>query len=264
MSKLVWDTPGEKTFQFGVDHGVIYMNDGRVVPWNGLVSVTEKADRTNAPVYFDGHKVHDFVSTGSYAATIKAITYPNEILEVEGHGRIINGAWIADQRPTTFCMSYRTKIGNDQEPDGSAYRIHVLYNVSVISSDKTYNTVGQLVSPMTFEWSATTVPEETDYMPPSAHLFFDSNDLSPEVLEWLELRLYGGETANPDFPTYAELTEYVFTYYAVEIVDNNDGTWTAITDLPGYLTMLTTSSFQLDNVDATSLDADTYIISSTR
>jgi hypothetical protein len=264
VAKIEWGTPGEKELQFGVDHGVIYMNDGRAVPWNGLVSVTEKSDRTASPVYFDGHKVHDHVSTGSYGATIKAITYPDEILEVEGFGEIIQGAWVGEQRPTTFCMTYRTQLANDLEPTGSAYRIHVLYNVSLIAADKTYNTVGQLASPMTFEWSATTVPEESDFMGPGAHLFFDSNELTPAVLEWLELRLYGGDTANPDFPSYAELTEYLFSYYAVEIVDNNDGTWTANINGPGYLTMLTATSFQLDNVDAVTVDANTYVVSSTR
>jgi hypothetical protein len=264
MAKIEWGTPGEKEFQFGVDQGVIYMNDGRIVPWNGLVSVTEKSDKTSSPVYFDGHKIHDFVSSGSFAATIKAITYPDEILEVEGYGQIIQGAWIGDQRPSTFCMSYRTKIGNDLEPDGSGYRIHVLYNVALVAADKTYNTIGDSISPITFEWSATTTPEEADYISPGAHLFFDSKDLVPEVLEWLELRLYGGETANPDFPTYTELAEYLIGYYAVEIIDNNDGTWTAITNSPGYLTMLTATSFQLDNVTATVVDANTYTLSSTR
>jgi hypothetical protein len=264
MAKIEWGTPGEKEFQFGVDQGVIYMTDGRVVPWNGLVSITEKADRTSSPIYFDGHKIHDFISTGSFSATIKAITYPDEILEAEGHGQIIQGAWVGDQRPTTFCMSYRTQIANDLEPGGSAYRIHLLYNVSLIAADKSYNTVGELASPMVFEWSATTVPEEAEFMSPGAHLFFDSNDISPEVLDQIETWLYGGETANPTLPTYAQLTEYLYTYYAVEIIDNDDGSWTAKTDLPGYLTMLTATEFQLTNVDATVVDADTYTVSSTR
>ena len=264
MPKLEWGVPGQKEFEFGVDQGVIYMNDGRAIPWSGLVSVSEKPDRTSTPVYFDGHKVHDFVSTGSFAATIKAITYPDEILEIEGYGEMVQGAWVGEQRPSTFCMTYRTKIGNDLETGGSAYRIHILYNVSLVAADKTYNTVGELASPMTFEWSATTVPEESEWFAPGAHIFIDSDDISPAVLEWVELRLYGGETANPTFPTYSELISYIYTYYSVEIIDNDDGTWTAKTDLPGYLTMLTTTSFQLDNVDATVVDANTYTISSTR
>jgi hypothetical protein len=264
MAKIVWGASGEKEFQFGVDQGVVYMDDGRAVPWNGLVSVTEKSDRTIEPIYFDGHKVHDYVSTGSYAAAIKAITYPDEILEVEGYGEIIQGAWVGEQRPTTFCMSYRTQLANDLEMTGSAYRIHILYNVSLVAADKSYNTVSELASPMTFEWSATTVPEEADFIAPGAHIFIDSDEIAPDVLEWLELRLYGGDTANPSFPSYAELTNYLFDYYAVEIVDNNDGTWTANTDLPGYLTMLTASSFRLDNVTATVIDVNTYTLSSTR
>ena len=43
---LVWDLVGERFYETGVDHGVLYIpdvsgvyNDG--VAWNGLVSVTE-------------------------------------------------------------------------------------------------------------------------------------------------------------------------------------------------------------------------------
>lgn len=264
MPKIEWGSPGSKTFQFGVDQGVIYMNDGRYAPWNGLVSVTEKSGRSSEPVYFDGHKVHDFISSDSYAATIKAITFPDEILEVEGYGRILDGIWVGEQRPTTFCMTYRTQIANDIEPDQFAYRIHILYNVSLVASDKVYNTVGALASPMTFEWSATTVPEESDWTGPGAHIFIDSHKVTPAVLEWIELKLYGGETANPAFPTYSDLLDYIYSYYTVEIVDNNDGTWTANTELPGIIVMTSATQFQIIGVDSTTIDANSFTVSSTR
>ena len=45
MGKLSWDGVGERIYETGVDHGVLYVMDelgyGRGVPWNGLTSVTE-------------------------------------------------------------------------------------------------------------------------------------------------------------------------------------------------------------------------------
>ena len=45
MGKLSWDGVGERIYETGVDHGVLYVMDedgyGRGVPWNGLTAVTE-------------------------------------------------------------------------------------------------------------------------------------------------------------------------------------------------------------------------------
>lgn len=45
MGKLSWDGVGERIYETGVDHAVLYVTDedgyGRGVPWNGLISVTE-------------------------------------------------------------------------------------------------------------------------------------------------------------------------------------------------------------------------------
>lgn len=46
MAKIVWDKTGERRYETGVDHGVLYTPDNTGayntgVAWNGLVSVTE-------------------------------------------------------------------------------------------------------------------------------------------------------------------------------------------------------------------------------
>ena len=41
MAVLVWDQVGERVYQTGVDHGVLYLHDGTVAVWNGLVDVEE-------------------------------------------------------------------------------------------------------------------------------------------------------------------------------------------------------------------------------
>lgn len=49
MSKIVWDNTGERRYETGVDHGVLYLQDDQGaypagVAWNGLISVSENAD----------------------------------------------------------------------------------------------------------------------------------------------------------------------------------------------------------------------------
>jgi hypothetical protein len=47
MTKLAWDLTGQRIFETGVDHGVLYIPDSagayvNGVAWNGLTTVTEK------------------------------------------------------------------------------------------------------------------------------------------------------------------------------------------------------------------------------
>ena len=45
MAKLVWDKIGERFYETGVDHGVLYVQANGAYPkgvaWNGLTSVNE-------------------------------------------------------------------------------------------------------------------------------------------------------------------------------------------------------------------------------
>ena len=62
MSKLVWDKTGERLYETGVDHVVLYpiqagglYNKG--VAWNGLTAVTESPSGAEAsPIYADNIK----------------------------------------------------------------------------------------------------------------------------------------------------------------------------------------------------------------
>ena len=62
MSKLIWDKVGERLYETGVDHGVLYpiqtggqYNKG--VAWNGLSAVTESPSGAEpSPIYADNIK----------------------------------------------------------------------------------------------------------------------------------------------------------------------------------------------------------------
>lgn len=59
MSKIIWDKTGERLYETGCDHGVLYpMQPGGVynkgVAWNGLTAVTESPSGAEAsPIYAD-------------------------------------------------------------------------------------------------------------------------------------------------------------------------------------------------------------------
>ena len=64
----------------GIDRGVLYLREGGAVPWNGLISVAEtKSSREVKSYYLDGVKYLDHHVPGSYAASLSAFTYPDEL-----------------------------------------------------------------------------------------------------------------------------------------------------------------------------------------
>jgi hypothetical protein len=79
---LSWDVLTDaKTYEIGVDRGVLYPIDDVGVVWNGLISVdVDKEEASRTPFTFDGVNIHlDLVSPGEFSGKIKAITYPDEL-----------------------------------------------------------------------------------------------------------------------------------------------------------------------------------------
>lgn len=256
MASIIWDAIGSRTYQGGVDKGVLYLKNGTVVPWNGLVSVTEKATRSSTPIYFDGRKVMDLVEVGDFEATIEAITYPDEVLVLEGLGQMINGVYVGDQRPQLFNMSYQTKMGTDTLGQEAFYKIHMLYNVTAISSDKEYQTFSDDAEPMTFSWDITAIPEDVPGFKPSAHVVLDSRYVDPVLLQSVEDSLYGTPLTVAVCPSFEELMVEISAYDLV-LTLGVDGDFT-VSGTP--VTLPDADSFMVDSHHVTIIDADTYSI----
>lgn len=263
MPALVWDKIGEKVFETGVSKGVIYMDDGRAVPWNGLVSVTESNSRSTTSVYYDGAKVNTLVSPGDFSGTIAAITYPDELQELDGMARVGAGIYFADQQPKMFNLTYQTLVGNDVAGLDAGYKIHVLYNVTAIPSDRSYQTISGDVSLDPFEWSITTVPQEVPGKMPTSRFIFDSREVPADFLADLELMFYGKDFLEPRFPEFDDLISLLVNNYAVDITDLKDGRWTAESPYANYILSTGPDEFQINNVEGSYSDADTYTISDT-
>jgi hypothetical protein len=260
---IVWDRVEDRIYETGLDRGVLYLPDGSAVPWNGLTSVIESFDKETQPVYFDGMKISDCVVLGDFSATMTAVTYPDEFVELEGLAPAKQGLFYSDQMPQTFGLCYRTKIGDGLVGDEAGYKLHIIYNITAIPSDKTYASAGADPSLVPFEWKLTAVPEELPGFRPTAHIVIDSRDVDPWLLEDLETMLYGTNTAAAILLPMPELAAYINEWYRVQIIDNGDGTWTANSVRPGIINLGINGYFEIVGVNAVYLDEFTFVISDT-
>ena len=103
MPKIIWDKTGERLYETGCDHGVLYpMQIGGVynkgVAWNGLTAVTESPSGAEAsPIYADNIKYVNLVSNEEFGATIEAYMYPDEFAECDGSVEIMPGMYAGQQ-----------------------------------------------------------------------------------------------------------------------------------------------------------------------
>jgi len=264
MAPIVWDEVGSRVYQTGLDRGVLYLPDGSAVPWNGLVEVVEKSSKESIPVYYDGVKINDIIIPGPFIGNMKALTYPDEFSELEGLSSISLGLYVGEQRPQIFGLSYRTRIGSDLD-ENLGYKIHILYNVSAVPTDKNNSTNTENASLSEFEWDISAIPEETTGFRPTAHVIIDSRYMDPSQLLEIENNLYGTEFSDGTLIPLADFVNYLYFGYRWKITDNGDGTWTANTPIEILLSFdpLDPDLFTLDQINASYLTPDVYQISDT-
>lgn len=206
MAELFWDAVGERYYETGVDHGVLYIpnasgvyNDG--VAWNGLISVSESPTGAEASAqYADNIKYLNLYSVEEFGATLEAFTYPDEFAPFDGLGVPAGAAAVAvgQQSRRGFGLSYRTRIGNDLVGDDFGYKLHLVYGATASPSEKAYTTVNDSPEAITFSWEIMTVPVAVSGMRPTSLLTIDSTKVAdPADLIELETILYGAN-ADPD------------------------------------------------------------------
>ena len=204
MAKITWDKTGERLYETGVDHGVLYLlqNNGtydKGVAWNGLTAVTESPSGAEPnPLYADNIKYLNLLSTEEFGATIEAYTYPDEFAECDGSASLADGVMAGQQKRKTFGLCYRTVIGNDIDGNDHGYKLHFIYGALAAPSEKAYNTINDSPEAITFSWEISTTPVEVAGFKPMASVTIDSTKADPEKLTALELILYGKDPTAPD------------------------------------------------------------------
>jgi hypothetical protein len=206
MAELTWDEVGDRLYETGVDHGVLYIPDAQGayvdgVAWNGLTSVSETPSGAEANAqYADNIKYLNLFSAEEFGATIEAFTYPDEFAQFDGLATPTAGVAVGQQSRKTFGLSYRTKLGNDIEGDDLGYKLHLVYGCQASPSEKAYNTINDSPEAITFSWEITTTPIAVSGLKPTSIITIDSTKVNATTLAALEQILYGDTGVDPALP----------------------------------------------------------------
>lgn len=218
ISELKWDKSGERLYETGVRHGVLYpIVSGRYqkgVAWNGLTAVNEAMSGAEAsPMYADDIKYLNLMSAEEYGATIEAYTYPAEFKRCVGEIEIADGVTISQQNHSHFGFSYQTTEGNDTDGTDYGYKIHLVFNCLAASTDKSYATINDSPEAITFSWEITAETVELEGYKPTAHIILDSAKFRvaglTNVLHYIENVLYGSDNTEPIMPSINDILEMI-------------------------------------------------------
>lgn len=210
MAKLEWDKIGERLYETGIDHGVLYPYTsgapGTGVAWNGLTSVTESPSGAEPnPQYADNIKYLNLRSAEEFGGTIEAFTYPDEWAECDGSKSPSKGVYFGQQTRKMFGLSYRTKIGNDTEGDDYGYSLHLVYGATASPSERQYQTINDSPEPVTLSWEFDTQAVAVEGYKPVAHIEINSRLVDATKLAAFEKKLYGDTDTEPSLPLPAEV-----------------------------------------------------------
>jgi hypothetical protein len=207
MAPLTWDQVGERFYETGVDHGVLYLPDqtgvyNTGVAWNGLTTVTESPSgaEPNAQ-YADNIKYLNLISAEEFGATIEAFTYPDEFSECDGTALPSPGVAVGQQGRKMFGLSYRSRVGNDIDGTEHGYKLHLVYGCQAAPSEKAYATINDSPEAIAFSWDVTTTPVPVTGYKPTSLIVVDSTVVTPAHLQSLEDLLYGVAATEAALPT---------------------------------------------------------------
>ncbi len=240
MSRLVWDTTGDRLYETGVDHGVLYRYSGgeftNGVAWNGLTAVNESPSGAEAsPLYADNIKYLNLMSAEEYGYSIEAYSSPEEFDECDGSAVVADGVTIGQQARAVFGFCYRTLIGNDTDGTSHGYVLHLVYNSLASPSERSHSTVNDSPEATTLSWDVSTTPVEVTGYKPTATVEVDSTKTPAAKLTALETILYGATGVAPRLPFPNEVIQLVGTA----------GTTTGVTVSPSAATITVGDVFAL-------------------
>jgi hypothetical protein len=208
--QLTWDQVGKRTYETGVDRGVLYIPDGTGAytngfSWNGLTKIVEKPTGAAATAQYADNAIYlNLISNEKFDAEIEAFTYPDAWAACDGTINPQPGVSVNQQPRKPFGLSYRTKVGNDLAGSEYGYKLHLIYNALAAPSQRDYATVNDNPAALNLTWAMTTTPVDfgSGYKPAST-MTIDSTKVDPAALTNLETFLYGTAGTNPTLPTPA-------------------------------------------------------------
>lgn len=201
MAELAWDEIVDRTYQTGIERGVLYPASGPAVVWNGLTTITETNGAELKEYYYQGLKMLVRSVPDAYLAKIDAITYPDLIDELTGIIERSPGVRVHDGRSSRFHLCYRTRIGNPIDGVDHGYKLHLVYNLIATPTDVNSQTIGAQIDPGSFSWDVKGVQLLRDENgQPLDHISLDSREIDSGVLAVIEAQLYGTPGSDPGMP----------------------------------------------------------------
>lgn len=237
MSRLVWDEINARELYYGVDKVVVYPHNRSPVVWNGIKEISEEPEDADATVYYyDGDSYVKQRTAETFAATIRAITYP-DVLDLD----------------EMFDLVYRVQVGN-------GYDIHLVYNARLSPTQVSRETIDDTATTADFQWKLTAVPEPVDQLRAVAHVIVNTEDAPATSRSYVTDLVYGTDSTNPRIPHLPELISVFETNAVFQVVDHGDGSWTA-TGPDEYFEFLDGTSFIIKSPSARWLDSESYRLS---
>lgn len=211
MTKLAWDGAGQRKYETGCDHGILFPSGGDGVAWNGLTTVTETpAGADNTKTYADNIVYGAIRAAETFGGTIEAYMCPDEFLECDGQ-KLVNGVAVGQQPRKPFDVYYRTKVGDDLDPE-AGFKHHFGYGLTTSPSEKAYATVNDSPAMTQFSWAFDSLPvafEADDYIDLRPASLLTIDETSPLVDATLLAALLdivqGTDIDDPRMPTPDEV-----------------------------------------------------------
>lgn len=222
MARLTWDNIGERFYETGSSHAVLFpIRDSydetnktdydKGVAWNGFTGCDESPDGAdNTKKYANNDEYVSFRAKESLNFTIKAFTYPDEWKACDGRRSTtdVPGFTVGQQVRKKFGFCYETIKGNDLQENDYAKIYHIYYGCTASPSDKSYETVNDSPDNVEFSWECSTTPVTIlktsvlgqdlglDRDIKMVSIEIDSSKLKAEQITALEAKLYGIEGPN--------------------------------------------------------------------
>lgn len=232
------------------------------VPWSGLTAVDEAGGESAVSYYIDGRPYLHFPRPKEFAATIKAYTYPDEFAAMMGLVEVADGMYLDSQVGDSFHLSYRTLVGNATDGLDHGYKIHLVYNVTVVPSSVSYQSSFNTINAHEFSWGIQAVPVPVEGYRSTAHVIIDTRHMEENLTRRIEAMLYGTGNTAPYMPDPNVILDMLSFGDTIIITDHGDGTWSAEGSYANVY-LIGDGVFEIKNVDAIDNGDGTYTIAST-
>lgn len=234
MAKLIWDRDGERLYETGVCHVVLYPKNTIVTPfgqtlnrygpgvaWNGVTSISVSPSGGEAqPVWADDLKYLNLVSAEDLSLTIEAYTYPDEFKACDGIFEPVPGVSVFAQKRREFALSFETTVGNDLLGLDYGKKLHMIYGCRVQPAERGHQTISDSPEPTTMSWTVSTTPKTMANGLRTAYLVLDSSKTGGISYAAIERILQGDDGVidgfifddygyTPELPYPDELTGYL-------------------------------------------------------